>query len=230
MLLRTIINAVFPQACLCCGIRLMHGEKYVCLRCVGSMPRPVLHGDHHDNILARSFWSTFPIEGAATAFCYVPDDGVYSIISRMKYIRPSAELCRYAGRLMATENLPSRIFGEGDLLLPVPVTASHRASRGYNQSEEICRGISEMTGLPVVTVAMWRHDSALGQAGTARHLRMWNVCDDFVLGDTRLLEHRHVVLVDDVITTGATIMGCLRLLGTIPGIRISVVAFGLTRG
>lgn len=228
MLLNDIISSMFPNTCLCCHKRLLPGERHVCLRCVAAMPRPMLQGDHHDNSLARRFWATFPIEGAATAFCYTPQDTVHSIIFRMKYWKPDADLCRYAGQLIAAEDLPSRILADGDLLLPVPITAARRKMRGFNQSEEICRGICEATGLPMVTDALLRHESAKSQATTARHQRMDNV-GGFIAGDLTRLEHRHVVIVDDIITTGATVMECLHMLKDVPGIRISIVAFGLTQ-
>lgn len=202
----------------------MPAERYVCLGCVDMMARPSPYEDHQDNTLARNFWDVFPIEGAATAFYYVPDDAAYGIILRMKYWHPSAELCRYAGRLMTQEPLTAKILAEGEVLLPVPVTAERRKKRGFNQSEELCRGISEVTGLPVVIGALTRKEYAVSQASTAHYRKTVNA-GGFVLGDVQRLENRHVVLIDDIITTGTTVRACLKMLRDIPGIKVSVLAF-----
>jgi len=206
----------------------MPAERHVCLGCVAGMARPSPHTDPRDSRLARMFWNTFPVEGVAVAFQYVPDDVVHGIISRMKYYRPDADLCRYAGQLMAQEEVPARILAEGEVLLPVPVTPSRRRKRGFNQSEELCRGISEVTGLPAVMDVFTRQEYTVSQASTAHHRKTGNA-GGFLLGDIGCLTERHVVLIDDIITTGATVRACLETLRDIPGIKISVLAFCRTQ-
>lgn len=228
MNLRSIKDAIFPRTCLCCGGRLMPTERHVCLGCVAGMARPSPHIDPRDSRLARRFWDIFPVESVAVAFQYVPDDMAHSIILRMKYSHPDAELCRYAGQLMALEDVPARILAEGEVLLPVPVTPSRRKKRGFNQSEELCLGISEVTGLPIVTDVFTRREYAVSQASTAHHRKTGND-SGFLLGDIGCLTDRHVVLIDDIITTGATVRACLETLRDIPGIRISVLAFCQTQ-
>jgi len=134
-----------------------------------------------------------------------------------------------AGRMIAREIIGSGFFEGIDLLLPVPLTRKRRRSRGYNQSEELARGISEVTEIPVETRSVCRKIFAGSQTSRNRWQRVENVADAFELVDAGPVHARHVLIVDDVVTTGATIRTCAQQLVKAGVAKISVLAFGFAK-
>jgi ComF family protein len=115
------------------------------------------------------------------------------------------------------------------VLLPVPLSRKRLRQRGYNQSEQLARGISDITHLPVITKVLKRKHFRQSQTQLNRLGRQENVADMFELRDGSMLEGRHVLLIDDVCTTGATLLACMDALKGIPGIRFSVLTLGFTK-
>lgn len=226
MILRRLLDAIFPPLCLCCERRLLDGEQYVCGPCLGLWPRP-RYASARDNELARRFWGEFPIESAATAFLYSPGEVLSQTLQAMKYGR-NAALCRFMGRVMASEPRVAEVLATADVLLPLPLSKSREHSRGYNQCAEICRGLSEATGVPYLTTALSRSRFTGSQTLLSNIGRHENVKGAFVVDSPDALAGRHVVVVDDVITTGATMSGCIEALAEVPDVRISIVALAQT--
>jgi ComF family protein len=181
-----------------------------------------------DNPMARLFWGQFPIERAAAWFYYVPHSYVSTLIYDLKY-HDRPDIGEDMGRLMANEMQLAHFFDDIDALLPVPLSRKRLRQRGYNQSEQLAIGISDITHLPVVTKALRRKHFMKSQTQLSRHERQENVDDMFELRDGNLLEGRHVLLIDDICTTGATLTACADVLKSIPGIRLSVLTLGFTK-
>jgi ComF family protein len=120
-------------------------------------------------------------------------------------------------------------FDGVDVLLPVPLSRKRLRQRGYNQSEQLARGVSDITHLPVITKVLKRKHFRQSQTQLNRLGRQENVADMFELRDGSLLVGRHVLLIDDVCTTGATLLACMDALKGIPGIRFSVLTLGFTK-
>ena len=133
------------------------------------------------------------------------------------------------GRLMAYEMQLARFFDGIDVLLPVPLSKKRLRQRGYNQSEMLARGVSEVTGLPVVTKALRREHFQKSQTLLNRQERRENVEGTFILKRPELLEGKHVLLIDDICTTGATLLACGEALRAVNGIRISILTLGFTK-
>lgn len=227
-IIQRIFNTLLPQPCICCHGRLIGGEKYVCLHCMSSFPRNVFIKDIHDNELARVFWGTFAIEAATTPYIYQPGGILTPVVHKMKYsYRP--DLCQQVGMILAKTTIKSGIFADADMLVPVPLTKERRKERGYNQSEEMCRGISELTQLPVVTDVLTRKFFHGSQASLDHSSREENVRGAFEVHNASILENKHIILVDDLVTTGSTMRECLYVLRDIPGIRISILALAWSR-
>ena len=132
---------------------------------------------------------------------------------------------------MAARQFAAQGFFDGiDALLPVPITRRRQWQRGYNQSHTIAQGVRSVTGLPIYNNVLRR--VSFKQSQTTQHARerMLNVEDAFCLKDGSGLEGKHVLLIDDIVTTGATVIACGRSLAAIPGIRVSVMSLGLTKG
>lgn len=228
-LLHDISMAVGGNSCMSCGGRLLSNERYVCTPCIGRWPRPSLGNDHRDNVFVRRFWGPFAAEGGAAVFIYYPGGDMTKVVHTMKYGR-RPNLCRFMGRAMAGSDIVRQLLGDADCLVPVPITDARRYQRGYNQSELLCEGIAAVTGHQIVTTAIRRIHFSESQTAMSRSQRMDNIRGSFVLGDASVIEHRHVVLVDDIVTSGATILECMSVLRSVPGIKVSVLALAWTAG
>jgi ComF family protein len=133
------------------------------------------------------------------------------------------------GRLMAREFMAADFFDGIDLIVPVPLAKKRQRQRGYNQSMELARGISEATGLPIYNQIVRRTRFVKSQTQMGRQERMENVADVFEAKDLNAIRGRHILLVDDVVTTGATMMACAREILKTEGVRVSLLALGFTK-
>ena len=178
--------------------------------------------------MAQLFWHLAPIERAAALFFYQPHSETASLVYQLKYAdRP--DIGEDMGRLMATELQHAAYFTGIDALLPVPLSSKRLRQRGYNQSEMLARGIRELTQLPIVNGAIIRRHFHQSQTQLSRQDRQANVSDTFELRDDSQLRDKHVLLVDDICTTGATLIACANAISHVAGIRISILTLGFTK-
>lgn len=181
-----------------------------------------------DNLVARLFWGLLPIERAASLMFYEPHSEMARMVYQLKYgQRP--DIGEDIGRIMAKEMQMGRFFDGIDVLLPVPLTKKRLQQRGYNQSEMLAIGIRQVTGLPIITKAVMRQHFNKSQTTLSRQERQENVTGTFVLHDSKLLQDKHVLLIDDICTTGATLRACGDAIKDVPGIKISILTLGFTK-
>ena len=178
--------------------------------------------------MTQLFWHLIPIERAAALIYYEPHSETAKLVYDLKY-RNRPDIGEDMGRLMANEMQIAHFFDGIDMLLPVPLSRKRLRQRGYNQSELLAQGISDITHLPVVTRAVKRKHFVKSQTQLNRHERQENVADMFDLRDDRQLKGKHVLLVDDICTTGATLTACAESLRHIEGIRLSILTLGFTK-
>jgi ComF family protein len=218
------ISLLFPRLCYACGNHLMRNENLICTGCYVSIPRTDYHL-REDNPVARLFWGRCLVEKAAAFSYYSRGSRIRNLIHRLKY-SGVREIGHELGRIYAA-SLRSAGFTEGmDLILPVPLHRARQRIRGFNQSEYIARGISETTGIPVNVSALRRIALSTTQTNKSRFDRWTNVEGIFRVDDSAALAGKHILLVDDVITTGSTIEACVNELLKVEGVRVSVVAIG----
>jgi ComF family protein len=178
--------------------------------------------------MAQLFWGLAPIEKAAALFYYHPHSETAQLVYRLKYNnRP--DIGEDMGRVMACEFQATDFFSDIDVLLPVPLASKRLRQRGYNQSEQLAIGISDITHLPIVSKALRRKHFQQSQTTLNRWQRQENVTDTFQLKEEHLLQGKHVLLIDDICTTGATLIACANVLKDIEDIRISVLTLGFTK-
>ena len=217
--IKGFINIVYPRCCAACGEVLYCNEKILCLKCYIDLPRTGFH-TIPDNEVARIFWGRAPFKNA-TSFMYFSRDSKYrQILHELKY-RGRQQVGVEMGRLFGIE-LKNTPFGEVDMIHPVPLHTSKLRKRGYNQSELIARGMSESLNISVRSGLIVRETSTHTQTKKSRYERWENVRDTFRIPDPEPLINKHVLLVDDVITTGATVEACVEALFTVPGVTLSV--------
>jgi len=200
----------FPSNCLVCGKRLPSPREILCFKCEYLMPKTG-YGERADNPVSRIFWGRVPVVSATSLFRFEKGSAYQTLLHDLKY-RGNWRAGLYLGRLLGQELIQSS-FSRCDLLVPVPLHPGRLRQRGYNQSEIIARGCSEITGIPVATRLIIRRGRHRSQTSMGRHERFENVIEEFSL-DSRPMDINglKVLIIDDVITTGATLEACSRIL------------------
>lgn len=211
----------FPSCCLICGRMLLVGEEHVCFRCLSGLPRTRMHLCK-ENEIEKSFWGKFPVERASAFLYYAKEGDVKKILVDLKY-DGNADIGRFFGRCMAREIRPSGFFEGIDGIMPVPLHPKKQRMRGYNQSRMLAEGISSVTGIPLWDSLLVRTQFTESQTRKGSYERWLNVREVFGCLSLESLEGKHILLVDDVLTTGATLVACADALCEVGGLRISVL-------
>ena len=213
---------LFPRYCKVCRRRLMHSEQHLCINCLLDLPRT--HYERDPNNLLMQHLMEWPEVIRATAYFNYYKEGKYSsLIHHLKYY-DHPEVGTYLGRLAATELKAGEFFDGIDLIVPVPLSKKKQRQRGYNQCDYIARGISEITGIAMCTDSIERSVNTDTQTAKGRIERWKNTEGIFRITNAEVLKDKHILLLDDVATTGATLHACISTLLTVPGVRISVFA------
>ena len=213
---------LFPRYCKVCRRRLMQSEQHLCINCLLDLPRT--HYEREPNNLLMQHLMEWPEVIRATAYFYYYKEGKYSsLIHHLKYY-DHPEVGTYLGRLAATELKASGFFDGIDLIIPVPLSKKKQRQRGYNQCDYIARGISEITGIIICTDCIERSINTDTQTAKGRIERWKNTEGIFRITNAETLKGKHILLLDDVATTGATLHACISTLLTVPGVRVSVFA------
>lgn len=198
------------------------GEEVICVRCQADLPR-VRTVSFEENDIARIFWGLVPIEKGISFFHYAPHSPYSRILFELKY-HDHPEVGKTMGRMMAEELKATSFFDGIDLIVPIPLSRKKERQRGYNQSDWIAWGISEATGIPTDTTSVVRTKSNPSQTTLDHRQRRENVRDIFAVRHPESLEGRHILLVDDVITTGATMLSCAETIARACRVRFSVLS------
>ena len=226
--LSKLLDLIAPRQCALCGRRLAPAESVVCGACHLAMPLTGYAATPYDNPMARLFWGQLPVERVASLLFYRRNTNVAAMVHDLKYHHQPG-LARRMGAYMA-RNLGRDGFFDGiDLLVPVPLTRRRRWHRGYNQSEELCRGLSDVTAIPLCTKAVSRVAFAGSQTELTIQERRDNVADVFRLIGPDRIRGKHILLVDDVVTTGATMTACARQLSQVEGVRLSILSLAVVK-
>lgn len=178
--------------------------------------------------MARMFWGRMPVERAAAMFFYRAHSAPSRIIYSMKYFN-HPEVGELMGRAFAEAIKADGFFNDIDAILPIPLAKNRKRERGYNQSMEIARGISEMTGLPIIRNVIKRKPFKRSQTQLNRWQRNENVADQFTMKSGKSINARHILIVDDVVTTGATVISCANELMKGGAERFSVLSLGFSK-
>ena len=224
----SFINLIAPKPCVVCGTKLNIGETVICSICNAHLPRTHYQAKPYDNPMARMFWGRFKIEKAAALFYFEPQSEIGNIIYSAKYNNHPAD-AEYMGRQVAREFQQNNFFDDIDAIVPVPLTRGRMFSRGYNQSLELAKGLRHITGIPIISNAVGRVNFTDSQTHKNRWQRNDNVRNAFRVKDGSLIQGKHILIVDDVVTTGATITECANEIMKSADVKISVLSLGFTK-
>lgn len=220
-----LLHLFFPRCCVVCGASLVEGEEAICTRCNIDMPRTNYH-KVKDNLVERMFWGRIPLERATSYFFYRKGSDFRKILHQFKY-GGRKELGETMGRFMAAELSAADFFQGMDVIIPVPLHLSKHKERGYNQSEWIARGVSQVTGIPVDVSSVLRDKHTDSQTRKSAYERWENVGGIFRLLHPEHFIGKHILIIDDVLTTGATTVACADVFGEVEGVKISVLTLAV---
>lgn len=224
-ILNDLLNLFFPKLCILCQEPLIDKEEQICLNCLCDLPHTNFH-TQNDNPVLQLLAGIIRIENA-TAFLYYDKGGkVQRLIHSFKY-RGNKELAFLLGKQMALHLQASPVFKDVDILLPVPLHKKRKRKRGYNQSEWICYGIASVWGIPVNKEVLTKVTVTNTQTRKNLYDRWLNVKEMFSLKDPDSIAGKHILLIDDVITSGSTLSACAKTLTNIPGIRLSILTLAV---
>jgi ComF family protein len=216
----SLLSLFFPDPCAGCGEPLARGTKCLCVDCLIALPRTG-HARHRNNPVERIFWGRVPIEAAFSELHFTRHSIVQSLLHEIKY-RGNREAALFSGRMMGRSIRDIPPFNTIEAILPLPLHRERERHRGYNQSAVIGEGIASIMEVPLVTDLLLRHEATGTQTRKSRPERWENVRNAFQVGGQPDLEGRTVLLVDDVVTTGATLEAAAEVMIRRTGCRICI--------
>lgn len=217
--LNYLFDLFYPKICMSCGNALKSQEEILCIKCLLRLPKTGFQF-HEDNPISRVFWGRINIE-AATSFLFFSKQGrVQSLMHNLKY-RGQKEVGIKLGSLFGEDLIKSPLFQNIDYIVPVPLHPKKLTKRGYNQSLMIAKGLSESMQIDI-NQDLKRKIHSSTQTKKSRYDRWKNVKDIFELSENNKLEGKKILLVDDVLTTGATLEACANKLFKVKGISICI--------
>ena len=229
VVLRDIASLFLPRTCLACGRVLLENESCICLACRYNMPLTNF-SKHKDNPVKLLFENVLPVESATAMFWFVGGTEWQSIIHNFKYYGRWF-FAQKMGEMFGEELLDSGEFEGVDLIIPIPLHYRRRLRRGYNQSEQLAIGIGRKMGVKCDFRSVCRRRFNDSQTSKSRGERWENVEEIFEVRRVDKLRGKHILLIDDVLTTGATMASCAStIVKACDGdVRISIASLSVSR-
>lgn len=224
-LIDDFISLLFPRLCYACGNHLLRNECLICTECYVMMPRTNYHLEKN-NRAEQLFWGRCTIEKVAAFSFYNRDSRIRKLVHNLKY-KGIKEIGFELGKIYGLSLARSDFMDGIDMIIPVPLHPSKKRIRGFNQSDLISDGLSAATGIPVHKTLLKRSLKTETQTRRSRYDRWVNVEGIFTVASAEELKGMHILLVDDVITTGSTIESCANALLNIENVKVSVAALAV---
>ncbi len=215
-----LVELFFPSLCVTCGERLISQERFLCLECWYDLPVTNFHLQP-ENKVEQLFWGRVKIENATAFYSYRKGSNYQQLIHYIKY-KGMKELGIETGRKFGYRLAESEAFSAIDVLIPVPLHPKKEKKRGYNQCLYIARGMAEAMAKPVVSDNLYRKVFTATQTRKNRFERWQNVEGIFDTHRPEELKGKHILLVDDVVTTGSTLEACAFQLLKLEGVKVSI--------
>lgn len=215
-----LVNLLYPNICNLCKQSLYRNENVICTKCLTDLPTTII-SDSENNFIAELFWGRVNIQSAYSLFYYNKGNGVQTLMHQLKY-KGNRDIGSELGKMLGSKLLNFPIFNSIDIIIPVPLHWKKQKKRGFNQSEIIAEGISSVIEKPVNSKIIVRKIESETQTRKNRFDRWENVDGIFEITNFKYLENKHVLLVDDIVTTGSTIEACATELLKIINLKVSI--------
>jgi ComF family protein len=215
----SLLHLLFPNVCAGCGNDRIRGNSLLCPRCMYSMPQTNFE-QYTGNPVEKKFWGRLQLVSGTARYYFTRESLMQQLMHEFKY-RGNTDLGLQLGKFMGAGLLQSGRFIV-DALVPLPLFASKEKRRGFNQATILCDGIAGMLKVPVLTGIISRSAYTDTQTKKGRIDRWLNLEGKFVINDPSIITGKHVLLIDDVVTTGATLEACGSELLNVPGVQLSI--------
>jgi ComF family protein len=216
----SFLHLVFPHVCEGCGNDVLDQKDALCLKCLSDLPK-TNYQYFYNNPVEKIFWGRLDIKHAASQFYFTKESLMQHIMHQIKY-RSNKTLGVFMGRSMGTAIVETNRFNNIEALVPLPLFPSKEKKRGYNQAALLCEGMSEIMKIPVYKNVVKRSVHTETQTHKNRVERWQNMEGNFYLENPSEISGKQVLLVDDVVTTGASLEACGQELLKIPGLELSI--------
>lgn len=216
-----LFDLFYPSLCLACGNNLFNGEETLCVRCLSNLPKTNFHSEPVNPVI-KHFWGKVPVHSATAYYHFHKGDKVQKLIHQLKY-KNHPEIGVKVGKMLGNDLAESSLFNTVEMVMPVPLHANKLRMRGYNQSEQLARGIAAALGVSYDD-SLQRNKHTATQTKKHRYERFENVNSVFEIRNAAKLTNKHILIVDDVITTGSTLVACAEELLRLQHTKVSVAA------
>jgi ComF family protein len=218
--LADFVSLLFPELCPACGASLVANEHIICSDCRYNLPYTNFHLQA-DNIVARQFYGKINVEAVYALYYFNKGGKVQSLMHHFKY-KGMQQIGNLLGNMAGTQLMENHIFNTADLIIPVPLHKSRLKERGYNQSACFANGLAQKLNAVVEDDNLQRAIATATQTHKSRFARFENMQEVFMVKHPERLMNKHVLLVDDIVTTGSTLEACGIELLKIPGLKLSI--------
>lgn len=220
------IHLFFPHVCIGCGSDILDSKHSLCLRCLSELPVTNFF-EQPGNPVEKKFYGRLPVRNGGSGYFFTKDSLLETLIYELKY-KGNKDVGFYLGQLLARFLADNNRFAGVDILVPLPLNPRREKKRGYNQATALCNGIASVWKKPVMDKTVIRKVNTETQTHRGRITRWENMEGVFAVSEPSLLQNKHILLVDDVITTGASLEACGSEILKVPGATLSIATLAYT--
>jgi len=232
--MKTIIRSLddafclfYPRLCLACETKHLPPNQIICNSCEFQLPRTDFHL-YPENEFTKKFWGRINLNTATSLFYFYKKSKTQNLIHNLKY-KGKKEVGVILGKMLGRTLIKSPLYQDIDFIIPIPLHLKREIQRGYNQSSVFAQGLSEVMNIPWSADVLLRTSYTQSQTKKSRLERFENVVQAFEINKPRLIEGQHILLVDDVLTTGATLeAGAIKLL-EVKGVKVSMATIAFAK-
>ncbi len=221
------VSLIFPRSCLACGSSLFKHENSICTMCLHQLPKTNFHLEP-DNMVTKHFWGKVPLEAGASLYYFEKGGRVQNLLHQFKY-KKFTEVGMELGLLYGKKLKKAEPYQSCDYIIPVPLHKSKLKKRGFNQSAIFAEGLSQAMSIPTLFDNLVRKIATQTQTKKHAYERYQNTSAIFELKNPKQLEGKHILLVDDVITTGSTLEACIAALQRAQNVKVSVATIACAK-
>ncbi len=224
-ILKDFIALFYPDLCLICYENLLKQEEFICINCQHKIPKTNCFKEPNNNV-SKLFWGRVMLENAVALFIFNKGGSLQKLISQLKY-KDNKNLGIFLGKQLGYAIKENNQFNTVDAIIPVPLHPKKEQKRGYNQSNYIAKGIQTILQKEVILNVLIRTENTDSQTRKKRFSRWENMAASFNTNNSTILENKHILLIDDIVTTGATLEACAHELLSIKGVKVSIATIGV---
>jgi ComF family protein len=225
-LLTDFLHLFFPHVCSGCGSDIINDNHQLCIRCLSHLPKTHFF-EKAGNPVEEKFYGRLPVRQAGSAFYFTKKSLIENIVYEFKY-KGNKEIGKYMGQMLGQLLAESKRFEDVDIIIPLPLNVRRLKKRGYNQSMVLAEGIQSVWNKPVNDKAVIRNINTETQTLSGRIARLENMQNVFAVAEPETIQNKHVLLIDDVVTTGASLEACAVEILKTPGTTLSIATLAYT--